>query len=194
MTDTVVTYIFLFSIAILVVLAFVIGTEKMVKVILGNYILTIICLAWNQSLDILTQFLTTIPQTKILTIITTQDIANFLSSGKTIIIFILYFLLLLLMYQKSKIRINLPSDEILQKTFSLLLVPLTVVSFILTLFIVFFWINVLNPESLAIFARWFTNNTYIIQSIVLMPVWIFIHWLFTVLISSEIKMSIKTDI
>jgi len=193
MTDTVVTYIFILLITILVILAFVIGNEKMIKVLLWNYILATLCLAANQSLDVLVQFLVRTPASKILSI-SYDNLANFVTSGKTSIVLILYLLLLFLMYQKSKIRITLPSDEILQKTFSLFLVPLTVISIILTLEIVVLGMNSLNPSSLEILARWFTNNYYIINFVVLTPVWVFLHWLATVLITSEIKMSIKTDI
>ncbi|AHB41787.1 hypothetical protein P148_SR1C00001G1007 [candidate division SR1 bacterium RAAC1_SR1_1] len=193
MTDTVVSYIFFLLIAILVILAFVIGNEKMIKVLLGNYILATLCLAANQSLDILIQFLITTPTLKILTF-SYNDIATFITGGKTSIVLILYLILLFLMYQKSKIRITMPNDEILQKTFSLFLVPLTVISFILTLEIVILGMNSLNPASLETLARGFTSNYYIIQFIVLTPVWILLHGLATVLITSEIKMSIKTDI
>lgn len=193
MTDIVVSYIFFLLIAILVILAFVIGNEKMIKVLLGNYILATVCLAANQSLDILVQFLMKTPTLKILTF-SYNDISTFVMSGKTSIVLILYLLLLFLMYQKSRIRITLPSDEILQKTFSLFLVPLTVVSVILTLEIVILGMNSLSPSSLETLARGFTSNYYIIQFIVLTPVWILLHGLATVLITSEIKMSIKTDI
>lgn len=193
MTDTAVSYIFFLLLALLVILAFVIGNEKMIKVLLGNYILATLCLAANQSLDLLTQFLMTTPTLKILTF-SYNDIATFIAGGKTSIVLILYLLLLFLMYQKSRIRITLPSDEILQKTFSLFLVPLTVVSLILTLEIVILGMNSLNPTSLQTLARSFTDNYYIIQFVVLTPVWILLHGLATVIITSEIKMSIKTDI
>lgn len=193
MTDTVVSYIFFLLLAILVILAFVIGNEKMIKVLLGNYILATLCLAANQSLDVLTQFLLTTPTLKILTF-SYNDIANFIVGAKTSIVLILYLLLLFLMYQKSRIRITLPGDELLQKTFSLFLVPLTVISLILTLEIVILGMNSLNPSSLETLARGFTSNYYIINFIVLTPVWIFLHGLATVLITTEIKMSIRTDI
>lgn len=66
MTDTAITYIFLILLAILVILGFVIGNEKMIKIILGNYILATLCLAANQSLDLLVQFLSMTPTLKIL--------------------------------------------------------------------------------------------------------------------------------
>lgn len=193
MTDTVVSYIFFLLLAILIILAFVIGNEKMIKVLLGNYILATLCLAANQSLDVLVQFLMITPNLEILNI-SYENIANFVVAGKTSIVLILYLLLLFLMYQKSRIRITLPGDEILQKTFSLFLVPLTVISLILTLEIVVLGMNSLSPSSLETMARSFTNNYYIINFIVLTPVWILLHGLATVLITTEIKMSIKTDI
>lgn len=193
MTDTLVTYIFFLLVAVLVILAFVIGNEKMIKILLWNYILATLCLAANQSLEILTQFLMITPNLEIMNI-SYESIVNFIVAGKTSIVLILYLLLLLLMYQKSKIRIILPSDEILQKTFSLFLVPLTVISLVLTLEIVILGMNSLNPASLQILALEFTNNYYIVNFIVLTPVWILLHGLATVLITTEIKMSIRTDI
>lgn len=193
MTDTAITYIFLILLAILVILGFVIGNEKMIKIILGNYILATLCLAANQSLDLLVQFLSMTPTLKILGL-SYEKISSFLVQWKMSIVLIFYLLLLFLMYHKSKIRISFPTDEILKKTFSLFLVPLTVISIILTLEIVILGMNSLNPTNLELLAREFTNNIYIIKFVVFTPLWIFIHWLATVLITSEIKMSIKTDI
>lgn len=79
------------------------------------------------------------------------------------------------MYHKSKIRISFPTDEILKKTFSLFLVPLTVISIILTLEIVILGMNSLNPTNLELLAREFTNNMYIIRFVVFTPLWLFIH-------------------
>ena len=193
MTDTAITYIFLILLAILVILGFVIGNEKMIKIILGNYILATLCLAANQSLDLLVQFLSMTPTLKILGL-SYEKISSFLVQWKMSIVLIFYLLLLFLMYHKSKIRISFPTDEILKKTFSLFLVPLTVISIILTLEIVILGMNSLNPTNLELLAREFTNNMYIIRFVVFTPLWLFIHWLATVLITSEIKMSIKTDI
>ena len=120
MTDTAISYIFFLLLAILIILAFVIGNEKMIKVLLGNYILAIICLAANQSLDILTEFLMRFSTLTILNI-SYESISNFIIGGKTSIVLILYLILLLLLFQKSKIRTILPNDEILKKTFSLFL-------------------------------------------------------------------------
>lgn len=135
MTDTFITYGIFILAAILVIISFIIGSQKMIKIILGNYILGTLCLAANQSTSILITFLQNTSSAKIATF-TYGEIAKFLQDGKTTIILVFYVGLLLLMYQKSKIQISLPNDEILKRTFSFLLVPLTVISIILTLEIV----------------------------------------------------------
>lgn len=164
----------------------------MVKILLWNYVLATLCLAANQSLDILFQSLMLTPNLDIIGI-SYQKIASFISVGKSSIVLILYLLLLFLMYRKSKIRIALPSDEILKKTFSIFLVPLTVISVVLTLEIVILWINSLNPVYLETLAKGFTDNFYITQFIVLTPVWILLHGLATLLITTEIKIGSKSD-
>jgi hypothetical protein len=119
-------------VSILAVLSFIIGVEKMIKIILGNYILSGICLAATQSLDILVQFLQKTPDVKFLGL-NFSTFADFITNGQTTIILILYIALLLLIYHKSKIRISIPEDEIIKKALYLVLVPLTVLSVILTL-------------------------------------------------------------
>jgi hypothetical protein len=76
----------------------------------------------------------------------------------------------------------------------LVLVPLTVLSVILTLQIAIMWINVINISALQAFADWITKNPSLSLFITLTPVWILIHGLATVLITSEIKITIKTDV
>ncbi|MEI8008875.1 MAG: hypothetical protein WCI00_05855 [bacterium] len=45
MTENLITYAIVIFVGILAIFAFTIGIEKMIKVILGNYILSSICLA-----------------------------------------------------------------------------------------------------------------------------------------------------
>ncbi|HCB52066.1 TPA: hypothetical protein DEP21_05920 [Patescibacteria group bacterium] len=165
----------------------------MIKIILGNYILGILCLAANQSITILITFLESTPTLKALGF-TYQDLATFLQNGKITIVLVLYILFLLLLYSKSKIRISLPDDEILKKSLYIILVPLCVTSIILTFEIVLMGINSIDTQSLQKLAFSLTTNDYLYQFITLTPLWILIHGVATVLITSEIKMNIKTDL
>jgi len=182
MTQSLITYIFVWVIALFVVLSFAIGLEKMIKIILWNYILWGICFAASASIDLAINSLQN------------EWFANFLSSGKSIIVLILYALLLFLIYHKSKITIDIPWDQIMQKSLYLLFVPLTVLSMALTLEIILLWTNILNQESLSLVVSGFTNNIYLQEFIINTPYWILIHGLATILITSEFKTKIKTDV
>ncbi len=181
MTQSLITYIFVWAIAFFVILSFAIGLEKMIKIILWNYILWGICFAASASID--------------LAISSVESVwfANFLSNGQSTIILILYALLLFLIYHKSKITIDIPTDQIMQKSLYLFFVPMTVLSMCLTLEIILLWTNVLSQSTLLGVVEWFTNNIYLQEFIVNTPYWVLIHGLATIIITSELKTRIRTD-
>ncbi|HBB04653.1 TPA: hypothetical protein DCZ39_07330 [Patescibacteria group bacterium] len=122
-------------VAILAVFSFTIGIDKMIKIILGNYILSSICLAASQSINIAVQAMQKTPELKILGF-TYAKAADFLNNGSMTIILIFYIILLVVIFRTSKIKISLPSDEAIRKMLQLIFVPLTVISMVLTLQIV----------------------------------------------------------
>jgi hypothetical protein len=73
-----------------------------------------------------------------------------------------------------------------------LFVPLTVFSMILTLQIVTIWISVADLTQLQLAVTEFTKNTWIYFFVTMAPVWIFLHGIVTILITSEMKIRIKT--
>lgn len=186
-------YIISWILFVLVIVAFVIGTEKMIKVILGNYILSSICLAASQSLDILISSMQATPEATFAGL-SYASIQTFLVNGQTTIILILYILLLLLIYKNSRIHITLPSDEVSQKLLQFLLVPLSVISMIFTLQIVLMGIQFVNVQNIQSMLTAVSSNPYIIQFFSMTPVWLLIHGIVTIIITSEFKISIKTDI
>jgi hypothetical protein len=182
MTQTLITYLFVWVVAIFVVLSFAIGLEKMIKVILGNYVLWGICFAASASIDLAVNSLQNTGFTKLL------------SDWKSTIVLVLYAILLFLIYHKSKISIDIPSDQIMQKSLYLVFVPLTVLSMCLTLEIILLGTNVLTYKSLMSVVAWFSKNIYLQQFIVNTPYWVLIHGLATIFITSEFKTKFKSDI
>lgn len=114
MTEHVILYIIIGVVGLLSVFSFVVGTEKMIKIILGNYILSSICLAASQSIDVLVNFLLTTPETKFGGM-TYKSLALLCTDGKTTIVLILYVVLLVVIYKTSKIHVTLPMDPGLNK-------------------------------------------------------------------------------
>ena len=135
MTENLITYGIVILVGILAIFSFSIGIDKMIRIILGNYILSSICLAASQSINLAVQSMSKTPELTFMGF-SYDKVANFLNSGSMTIILILYVILLVIVYRTSKIRIVLPADEALKKMLQLIFVPLTVISMVLTLQIV----------------------------------------------------------
>lgn len=193
MTENLITYGIVALAGILAVFSFAIGIEKMIKIILGNYILSSICLAASQSITILVNALHTTPELKFIGM-SYDKIAKFLENGNMTIVLILYITLLVIIYRTSKIKITLPDDEAIKKMLQLLFVPLTIISIILTLQIAILGIDGIKVSGISSIANTVANNIYIYKFISLTPVWILLHGIVTILITSEFKISVKTDI
>jgi len=191
MTENLINYVIIGITGILAVFSFVMGIEKMIKIILGNYILTGICLAASQSLAIFVVFLSKTPEAKLLWI-SYDSLAKFFEYGQTTLILILYAILLVIIYLKSKISIQLPIDEAAQKGLYVLLVPMTVISIILTLQIAIMGIKVIDLQHLQTLSNGMTSWSPLQQFFLLTPVRIFLHGIATIIITSELKISVKS--
>ncbi|HOQ78944.1 MAG TPA: hypothetical protein PKX34_02905 [Candidatus Absconditabacterales bacterium] len=181
MTQTLITYLLAGGVAVIVVLSFIIGLDKMIKIILGNYILGTLSVAISTSIDLA---INTMGET---------GLAKFLADGKLTIIFVVYVVLLFLIYRTSKINVDISGDQIMQKSLYILFVPMAVLSIVLTLEIIFLGIDILDPIKLIEIAKGFTNNIYLQKFILNTPYLILVHALVTVLITSKFKVALKIE-
>lgn len=191
MTENLILYIILWIVWLLAVFAFVMGVEKMIKIVLGNYILWSICLAASQSIDVLVNFLNVSPDAKFAGM-TYKTLWIFFADAKTTIVLILYAVLLVVIYRTSKIHVHLPEDPALNKWLYVLFVPLTVLSMILTLQIAIMWIDGVSLQQLQTIGKELTNNPGVYTFLTMTPVWILLHGLATILITSEMKVGLRT--
>lgn len=165
----------------------------MIKIILGNYILSSICLAASQSINLAVEYMTKTPELKFMGF-TYEKVANFLNNGNMTIVLIIYIVLLIVIFRTSKIKIGLPDDEAIKKMLQIVFVPLTVISMVLTLQIAILGINGINVAGIASIAKTVANNPYIFQFVSLTPVRILLHGIVTILITSEFKVRVQTDL
>ena len=193
MTQQVIGYIFITVIGILAIFSFAIGIEKMIKIIMGNYILSSIARASSSAITLLINYINANPSTTFFGIGSTT-LANFFTNGKTTIILILYVLLIVLVYKKSKIHISLPMDEASKKMTQIIFVPLTVISIALTLQVTLMGMDVANIQSLSRLSASISTNPYIIMYFSLTPVWILLHGIVTIFLTSELKVSAETSL
>lgn len=193
MTQDIIIYIIIVIIWALAILSVTIWLEKMIKIILWNYILSSICLAASQSINLLINYLNNNSWLMFFGI-KNDALSNFLLNWQTTIIMIIYAGLLWAIYKKSKISVNIPQDEILKKSLYIFFVPLTVISFILTIQIAITWISIFSVNNSIEIWNIIIDNIYIQMFIKNTPLWILLHWIATILITSELKIKIKTDI
>lgn len=165
----------------------------MIKVLLGNYLLMTLTLATNQSINLFVDFLKNTPDL-VFAGFTYDAIAQFFTNGRMTIVLLLYFGFLFLIYSKSKIRLILPADDIVQKILMIALVPLTVLGVIFSLIIVFMGTSLFDPTALQGLILKFPPDPIFSLFITYIPIWIFVHALITILVTSEIKFQIKTGI
>jgi len=193
MTENLITYAIVIVIGILAVFSFTIGIDKMIRIILWNYILSSICLAASQSIDLAVQSMNKTPELTFMGF-GYDKVANFLNNGSMTIILIVYIILLVIIYRTSKIRIVLPGDEALKKMLQLIFVPLTIISMVLTLQIAILGMNGINITAISSIATAVANNPYMFQFVSLTPVRILLHGIITIFITSEFRVSVETDL
>ncbi|MDR2190095.1 MAG: hypothetical protein LBP53_02685 [Candidatus Peribacteria bacterium] len=108
------------------------GTEKMIKLIIGNYLIAGTCYAFGESLNIRAQRLLQTPETTFRTI-SYQTFAHFLQNGQLTFILVLFAVLVLLVYTSSTISVANLDNAKTEKLRYILLIPLTLLSFIFSL-------------------------------------------------------------
>lgn len=165
----------------------------MIRVILWNYILSSICLAASQSINLAVEAMKKTPELTFMGF-GYDKVANFLNNGSMTIILILYIILLVVIFRTSKIKIGLPDDEALKKMLQIIFVPLTVISMVLTLQIAILGMDGINISAIASVANAVANNPYIFQFVSLTPVRILLHGIVTIAITSEFKVRVQTDL
>ena len=193
MTQQVIGYIFIAVIGILAIFSFAIGIEKMIKIIMGNYILSSIARASGSAITLLITYINANPNTSFFGM-GSATLANFFTNGKTTIILVLYVLLIVLVYKKSKIHISLPMDDASRKMTQIIFVPLTVISIALTLQVTLMGMDVANIQSLSRLSASISTNPYIIMYFSLTPVWILLHGIVTIFLTSELKVSAQSSL
>ncbi len=193
MTEKLITYAIVVIIGVLAIFSFTMGINKMIRIILGNYILNSICLAASQSIHLAVETMNKTPELTFMWF-GYDKVATFLQNGSITIILIVYVLLLIVIYRTSKIKITLPDDEALKKMLQLIFVPLTVISSILTLQIIILGMNGVQITGISSIATTVANNPYMLKFVSLTPVRILLHGIITILITSEFRISVKTDI
>lgn len=173
-------YFVLGAVGILSVFSLAIWLEKMMKIILGNYLLTALCLALSPTITVLTGRVT----------VQAPDVQQsiwFLFTNTTIIILVVYLLMLILIFVRSRIHIGMNLSGPAKIAMLILAIPMTILSIILTLEIAVLWLQAFDMIALKVLASSMPVAMVYKQFVMYTPVIIAIHAVITVLMLSNIS-------
>lgn len=162
--------------------------DKMAKVIIWNYLVWITCFAFWNLIQQWVNLLMASPDSVFIWI-SYAKYASFLSAWQLTFILLLFAWLIRLIYACWRIQVSFSTHSSTEKLYFIILVPITVLSFIIGPYIALKanWINVIwNIENTLygnfLFLRSFINH---------IPFWMFINWIVFIIISSQINFKIS---
>jgi len=182
MTDDLIIYCVFGVVAILCVLAFSLKLERLVQIIVWNYVLWVLCFSLWICFDLM--------------IWPGQDsqILQFLYDAKIWILLLVYWILFFFfVYRRSKIRIDFSSDPLVYKPLYLLFWPLTVISIVITMWTIALWLDAFSLGSLASVST-YTKNIYLQKVILNFPYIIFIYSILSLLVIADLKVKLNVSI
>lgn len=162
--------------------------DKMAKVIIGNYLTWITCFAfWN----LINQWVNRLMSSPEATFIwlSYAKIADFLSAWQLIFVLLVYAGLIWLIYVCSKIQVSFSTRVSTEKLCFIILIPVTVLSFIIWPYIALWanWIQDLSSIQNTITQSFRFLNSFFKH----IPFWMFINWIVFIAISSQMNFKIS---
>lgn len=177
-----------FSLGILGVLAIfsiAMGTERMVRMIIGNYILSMLCLSLSSTIDLILQNIVRLQLTKK----TNNYVStyNFLSQYKVGIIIVVYLFCMITLFTRWKTNLNTDHLPFPRFIVMWILVIMTAVSILFTLAVIVRGIGVLDPFSITSIVSQYIPDPKILGYISYMPIWMMIHAGLTIFLVSDFR-------
>ncbi len=83
--------------------------------------------------------------------------------------------------------VSLSDNETIKKILYIIMIPLTVISLILTIVFIFIWPNLLSIDFLNKITDWLIQWSVLYFLVKYVPVWIFLHWLGVFGVMLELK-------
>lgn len=161
------------------------GTERMVRMIVGNYILSMLCLALSSTIDLILQNIVRLQLAKK----TNNYVStyNFLSQYKVGIIIVVYLFCMITLFTRWKTNFN--SDHLPFPRFIVMwiLVVMTAVSILFTLAVIVWGIGVLDPFSITSIVSQYIPDPKVLWYISYMPIWMMIHAGLTIFLISDFR-------
>jgi hypothetical protein len=155
----------------------------MMRIILGNYMLTVLCLAIGPTINRFTVwFGGQLPEA--------QQTVDMLFTNKTIVTLVVYILMLILIFVKSRLHIGFRLNSTTKILMTILCIPMTIVSIIVTLTVAVLGLQTFDPGALQTLLANAPLYGWLRTIVLNTPVIVFFHAVITVFMSSDLKISL----
>ncbi len=193
MSGDVFEYIVIWLFAVMAVFSFLIWSEKMVKILIWNYIIWLWLLCISMLFNVLVYYFDQHNWWAFMGI-SFESYKKFITNWHITIILILYIWALVLLFTKSFIEVRFPADDLKRNLIFVALIPWTIFSLIFTLEIVLFGTKLFNIQTLVELAKEISNNNVMYNFVFLTPLWFFIHAVWTLLITTELEVQYNPNV
>ena len=164
--------------------------DKMAKVIIWNYLAWVTAFAFWNLINQWVKWLMVQPDSAFLWI-SYEKYANFLSAGQLTFILLLFAALMRIIYACWRINVSFSTRATTEKLYFIILVPLTVLSFVVGPYIA---LRADGIQTLSFIESNISQTFWLlIPFIKHIPFWMFINWIVFIVISSQINFRISVS-
>lgn len=177
---------FLFGLGgVLCIFAIVIGLEKMVKMVIANFLLLGLCLRVSFGID---YFFQTYNLIFTWGTETAQQIYSVIAGSKITIVLLFYLGMLILIFTRSRFSISVQSNQLNEILMTLLFVPITMISTFLVIATIILGTSIVDINQISSLANTLTANPYIYKFIILTPLWIVLEGIVVMILLFDIRL------
>lgn len=185
------TWVWYLILLVYIVIAFravMMWIDKMARVIIANYIAWITCFAFGNLINQWVQWLAASPDSTFMKISYT-NLSNFLSAAELILILLVFAWLIWLIYACGKIQVSFGNNATTEKLYFIVLIPITVLSFICGPYIALMANGI---ETLSDLQNWLGSTFWFLWTLINhLPFRMFLNWLIFIIISSRVNFKIS---
>ena len=181
-------------VAVVVLIGFfclMIGLERMIKIVIGTSIVIVMTLWWLGTMAWLTNMLATFVQSETFFGISYANRRAIVDSVDSTTAIMLYVGGIIIMITYSQLGVVFNTDQMGEKLYHILLVPCTIMSVIVGIAVALIGMGVFVPTTLHLIAVSMTSNIHAQATIELLPFFVFIQWLISLLLVSSLGIEFR---
>lgn len=166
---------------------FLIGMEKMIKLVLGSTILMVIVLGWSGLLATRTMLVTRLWTTRTFLGLTQSTVLSIIDSVDTVTSILLFVALMVVVISYTDIGVIFDSHTISPQMQQIMLVPAAIISIVIGMAVAVIGIGVFNPLTLQTLAGSLTTNPQWQLVVLYLPLGVLLQWCLSLWLISSLS-------